>query len=202
MLISLPKETTPHNIIRKALTQELHNYNNFKLCSTDGSKSASGVGCAFSIDNQIVKVKLQNVNSIYTAELLAIFKCINKIASTRHFPNYLILSDSLSALTALTDPYSTNPIIQRILVIFNHLRATTEIKFIWIPSHVGITGNEVIHRAAYEAANSQDQPPEIIQTSEDVKSVIKSRITQRWQDRWRSQNGNKLRLADILGESP
>src|SRR5215510_7085070 len=43
-------------------------------------------------------------------------------------------------------------------------------------------------------SNSQDQPPEIIQTSEDVKSVIKSRITQRWQDLWSSQNGNKLRM--------
>ena len=60
----------------------------------------------------------------------------------------------------------------------------------WIPSHVGIPGNEAADRAAKAALN--EPVTEISIHYSDFKSSIKKYIDHLWQERWSQQTENKL----------
>jgi len=121
-------------------------------CYTDGSKTKEGVGCSFSIENNISQFSLRNNYSIYSAELTAIYLCLEKISQSASTKDYVILTDSLSSLQGLQNLYSNHPIIQRILIIHHAIiQSQIKIKFMWIPSHCGMTGNDMVDAAAKEA---------------------------------------------------
>jgi len=68
------------------------------LCFTDGSKSKNRVGFAFSVGDTTVALRDQNPTSSYTAELQAIFSCLEHILTTTYSPSsspFLIIIDSL-----------------------------------------------------------------------------------------------------------
>ena len=70
---------------------------------------------AHSISDVIKSARTRNCASVFSTQLIAILyssSCLNL-----NPPNeYLLLSNSLSSLHALQDLYSTNPLIQRILL--------------------------------------------------------------------------------------
>jgi hypothetical protein len=84
-------------------------------------------------------------NTIFSSELFAILKAIAKtmVNSNEHF---IIFSDSLSSIQAITNMYSKNPLVQRI----HELLANTKNSYLlcWIPSHIGIRGNETVETMA------------------------------------------------------
>ena len=93
-------------------------------------------------------------SSVFSAELVAIYKTLCFI-EVSHEALHLILSDSLSSLLALRSFYPCNPLIQDILTRLTSLdRAGKTVKFCWIPSHVGIAGNELADAAARRAAGA------------------------------------------------
>ncbi|GBO00674.1 hypothetical protein AVEN_93673-1 [Araneus ventricosus] len=74
--------------------------------------------------------------------------------------NYIIFSDSLSALESMTSLNRfSHPLSFNILEL--HDRLTTKgftILFCWIPSHVGISGNELADNLAKSVPNSLNSP--------------------------------------------
>ena len=64
--------------------------------------------------------RIRNIASVSTAELMAIFSCLSQLSHLPPNSKYILLTDSLSSLHLIADPYSTNPLIQRI-----HLTLTT-----------------------------------------------------------------------------
>ena len=63
----------------------------------------------------------------------------------------MIFSDSMSCLQAFLQTSPTNPRIVRVLEKYNQQYPEKRISFCWIPSHVGIKGNEEADEAAKEA---------------------------------------------------
>ena len=71
----------------------------------------------------------------YTAELQAIFSCLERILTTTHFPSpspFLIISDSLAALLAIAQLSSSHPLVTRIHFLLTTFTATSfPVTFIW-----------------------------------------------------------------------
>lgn len=138
------------------------NQNAFSIY-TDGSKiqGSNYVGSACICHNLgIFTKKSLDINaSVFTAECAALKDALDlAICNKQH--NFLIFSDSLSALQSLQSLKTgirTNSYILEIKKKYNiFLKENTNsfIKFYWIPSHIGIRGNEDADRLAKDATSS------------------------------------------------
>ena len=97
--------------------------------------------------------------SIFTAELCAIFLalyCVN----LSPFTSFTIYSDSKSALQELTNLWTRHPLVKEIQDWLHRLHAFhKKITFCWIPSHVGIKGNDDADSAAKKASKTPPTVP-------------------------------------------
>ena len=84
-----------------------------------------------------------------------------------------------------------NPLILKLLQKLHYLScAHKTIHFCWIPSHIGIRGNEAADMAAKESLDQDITISQVPYT--DLKSHIKFCISRKWQERWSSCRDNKL----------
>lgn len=189
-LTILPKKSTNIVVWRQVFGELLSRINPDVVVYTDGSKLDNKVGCAFTINDRTYMFGLPYLTSVFNAELYAINKAINIISP--RFRNIIICSDSLSALQALEDIYSSHAIVTDIFTKLAELRLRgTQVGFCWVPGHVGIEGNERVDAAAKEAC---DQPPFTKRiVSGDFVCFIKQFLRNEWQDEWRATVDNKLR---------
>ena len=84
-----------------------------------------------------------------------------------------------------------------------HLLSTAQkiIFFCWIPSHIGIRGNEAADVAAKESLDFNITASQVPYT--DLKPHISSFIANKWQERWSSCPDNKLfKIKPTLGVWP
>ena len=86
--------------------------------------------------------------SIFTAEAKAIDLALDFISTCDANNKFIIISDSLSVLKAMNHTSSKNPQIQKLLEKCHQLLAYKEIVLCWIPSHIGIQGNEMVDKQA------------------------------------------------------
>ncbi|GBN61685.1 hypothetical protein AVEN_217221-1 [Araneus ventricosus] len=120
-----------------------YQYSSFIPIFTDGSKSDGHVGCGVVFQSDTLSYRLHNCCSVFTAELVAIFCALQEISPSSQ-RNFIIYTDSMSSLETLSR-YDTqmHPVGLEILSILQFLRNKSfNIIFCWIPSHVGISGNE------------------------------------------------------------
>lgn len=174
----------------RALAQErIGAYQGHLAIFTDGSKTANGVGCSF-VDGSGTVVRsfsLPTHASVFTSELMAIFKAICFIEVGNELL-HLILTDSLSALLSLKTFYPSNPLIQDILIRLTSLtQAGKTVIFCWIPSHVGIVGNELADRAARRAADAPCTR-RLPLPARDFYPAISTFMQNKWQQLWNEAN--------------
>jgi ribonuclease HI len=166
---------------------------------TDGSKKNNSIGAAAITPTHSLLQKLPPHSSVFTAELSAIQLALSYIQEN-HNKNYIICSDSKSALTAITSFSHTNPIIIQIKHTLHTLHPTSNIILLWIPSHVGITGNEL---ADTEANNALSLPTHTTSfLHQDLKQCIHDTTTSIWQKRWDTHTNNKLHSLIPLVKHP
>ncbi|GBL87506.1 hypothetical protein AVEN_165128-1 [Araneus ventricosus] len=153
----------------------------------NGSKCSSCTSFACVFINSTLSFQLHPSCSIFTAEITAILHALSQISSGPP-DNYIIYSDSLSALKSMTSLNRfSHPLTFNILEL--HERLGTKgftILFCWIPSHVGISGNELADNLARSATNSLSSPVPL----DDVKKCIKSILHSKWQAQWDLKNTN------------
>ena len=123
-------------------------YKNYQQIYTDGSKEASKVGCAIISDNHSNMQRIPDDSSFFTAEAKAIDLASDFISTCDANNIFIIFSDSLSVLKAMNHTSSKNPQIQKLLEKCHELLAYKEIALCWIPSHIGIQGNEMVDKQA------------------------------------------------------
>ena len=178
---------------RSRALELMASYEDRILTFTDGSKVSEGVGCAFVAGNVTRSFSLPGNSSVFTSEILAISKALCFIEVSDE-DSHLILSDSLSSLLALRSFNSTHPFIQEILVRLTSLsRSGKSVKFCWIPSHVGIAGNELADAAAKRAATSPSTR-RLPLPARDFYPAVSLFVHTQWQHKWDAETRNKLRV--------
>ena len=147
------KSETAEIIFNRKFTEIREKHKGYKPIYTDGSKTDEAVAAAaVRVDKSITEAYNKNI-SIFTAEVRALelaLKEINRCEENKH----IIISDSKSALQAIQDIWTTNPVVRRVLELHTKIRKTKDVIFCWVPSHVGIRGNEAADQAAKAALAS------------------------------------------------
>ncbi|XP_066157746.1 uncharacterized protein [Euwallacea fornicatus] len=149
------KRDSPAILLIRSFQQIIDSFAPDSILYTDASKSKEGVGWAVTSARDLVaSSSLPEMCGIYTGELFAIYRAMKVMNGDNK--TFAIYSDSLGALQEIKDPYSSNPLIQNIqddihILSTNHCK----IHLVWIPSHIGIAGNELADSSAGNAARSR-----------------------------------------------
>ena len=145
-------------------------------------------------------MRLPDKSSVYTAELTAIRMSLEVIqrSSDRRF---VIYSDSLSSLQVVHSFDINNVTVFNILKLYTQLTdAGKQITLCWIPSHVGIKGNEMADMAAKAgilSAITRNKMP-----ADSFFPYISKLCMEEWQETWNSTPANKLfSVKPVLGKN-
>ena len=112
-----------------------------------------GAGCGFYAERDDFRfgLSLQLFTSVLSAELFAILKAV-QYAFRVGMSKVLVVSDSWGALSCLRDCMATsikNYLVYKVVHVLAALRERgSRVELMWVPSHVGIVGNEVADRVA------------------------------------------------------
>lgn len=169
------------------------------LIYTDGSKLDDGsVGCAFCIpDLNITKrYKLNSDVSIVSAELYAIYMALSFIVDCpRNIQRVVVITDSKASLQAIKSMSDNR---QDLILDINHLSAEllqrgTFLDMLWVPSHSGISGNDMADRAAKQAASGYGQTTlvDVGYTKSECTARLKTAAWKMWKDRFLSEVANR-----------
>ena len=118
---------------------------------TDGSKGDSKDGCGVISGNHSNMQRIPDNSLIFTAEAKAVGLALDFIRTcdtNNKFNKFNICSDSLSVLKAMNHTSSKNPQIQKLLEKCHELLTIKKNVLCWIPSHIGILGNEIVDQQA------------------------------------------------------
>ncbi|GFX06988.1 putative RNA-directed DNA polymerase from transposon X-element [Trichonephila clavipes] len=196
----LGKSTVAPVVFQRVFAYHRSQYSRYSAIYTDGSKRADYVGCGVVIEDIMRGYRLGTSCSIFTAEAVAIYRAIQLIDSNMPRKN-CIYTDSMSVLEALEN-YNDRcyPVVCKILDITSRLYSKgLDIVFCWLPSHVGIIGNEQADSAAKSATTHL---PLAVRLS-DMKRVIMHHIFKIWQESWSQQLDNKLHsVKPVIGAWP
>lgn len=122
--------------------------------------------------------------------MLAINKALNIIVPNS--ASLTVCTDSLSSLMSIQNKFATEPSILDILYSLKNLRNEgCDVKFIWVPSHCGITGNEKADIAAKEAIIDGDRCERV--ELADLIAFVKRSVFKKWDDLWSEVTDNKLK---------
>jgi len=131
-------------------------YGNSLHIYTDGSKLPDPISTAAAIFVPILSLvqtwRLSPRHTVVFAELFAILKALQLLLSYFSPQHFTIFSDSRAALCIIASrkPRKYRRLhhdIHQLLYSFYSIRGW-EVSFQWVPSHIGIAGNEVADRAA------------------------------------------------------
>lgn len=144
------------------------------------------------------KTRLPAHTTVFTAELTAIHLALKFIESLPG--EFIIFSDSLSSLTALqSTACSQHYLLVRIRKLIHNF-PEGKVYLHWIPSHVGIPGNERADALAKESLSMQTPPASFI-PNPDLRSLVHRVQRQLWQQWWTLQRPSQY-LPDLLSEAP
>ena len=189
--ILIGKKEDVHPVIYQAAFNKLKmQHLGAEYIYTDGSKEGNKVGAAAVTFKSTYKERLPDHCSVFSAELVAILLALQHVQSSSA-NRWVIVTDSKSALQAIEGQKWQNPLIRNILDVYENLHERNDIVFCWVPSHVGIKGNELADRHAKLALTLPPGNRHIPFT--DSRCGIRQFIMNRWQATWQNATSNKLR---------
>ena len=143
-------DTSPDYFLNK-YREIKENHEGFEFIYTDGSHIENSFAAAAVKDDYTYSERLPDHSTIFSAEMHAIFLALDHV-ETSESSHFMIFTDSKSVLQSLQGKDWKNPLTQKVLERHNRLRNQhINIEFCWIPSHIGIDGNEAADTAAKEA---------------------------------------------------
>ncbi len=168
---------------------ELHNDN---IYYTDGSVKDNRASAAFVTHGVTYSTRLSDHTTILQAELMAILQAIRH-ASTNHDTRVIIHTDSLSAIHVLKSrTISDNfEIINNIFTVCKDFVTSPVIH--WIPSHIGIVGNEAADTAATEAITNDVIGITIEPSLSSIRKNIKCAALSKWNEISKQKDSETVR---------
>jgi len=189
---SLRYEVSKHDcpIVLKSLALEnIQNYSNSIQVYTDASKLSNGnvgVGIYFPHLQISVSERVSNNVSIFAGELTAIKRSIEIFNenSTSKGKNLSIFSDSLSVIQSLDSikPSCRENLLTSVLELIT--KVNFKITVVWVPSHIGIPGNEEADKLALAGASLPVIQNTINFELSDANIQIENYIQNCWQSEW------------------
>jgi ribonuclease HI len=161
--------------LKQLYLEHLRSHQFLACIFTDGSKSQDKVGYAFVHGLTKYKRRIQNAASIFTAELYAIYDSLNYAESLPH-RTIIIITDSSSAISAITQYNPSNPLI--VMIQSRIANSSKHFTLCWVPGHVGVAGNERADRAAKDALEGNLNP--VCLPRSDFKWNYKKEIRNQW----------------------
>jgi ribonuclease HI len=163
----------------------------------DGSKTSEQTATGVWSASFTLKARLNKNNYIFTAELFAIFSALKFLEAREGF--FLILSDSLGSLRALQHVHSKSHFL---VLKITHLLSNSSNKFIlaWVPSHMGIKGNELADKAAREAL-SLPHTVATLYSDHELKRLISAYYHAQWEHQWKNSSCRLRLYKNNLGQS-
>ena len=188
------KKSESNPCILKQNFQELQSlFSDYEHVFTDGSKDGDKVGCAYISKDVQQTLRLPDGSSIFTAEAKAVDLALDYITTCR-LKKFVIFSDSLSVLKALNHTSSKNHQIQKIIEKIHEISKSKEIISCWLPSHIGISGNESADRKAKESLSQI--PSDFKIPFNNFKPFINRYVLSKWQTSWNGAVFNKLHAIE------
>lgn len=174
----------------------LNEYRGYLCVYTDGSVQDDLVGYGLFGEGLSVKQRITSGKCIMSAELSAIKHALI-ICNEREESNFLICTDSLSSLYALQSMNHTSMLVNEIRELYHAISVNRRVIFVWIPSHVGIPGNELADELAREALNLNELLP-VCRTVEEVKSQVRCATRQAMLIKWEQKGGQMWNLKQTF----
>ncbi|XP_043203695.1 uncharacterized protein LOC122371432 [Amphibalanus amphitrite] len=183
-LLANKKHTFSADEIQQTFLEYQAAFPHFQFVFTDGSKLNNTVGVGiFASTLPETKLRLQNDLTVHYAELYGISHAL-QLVKQHNIQKACICSDSKSAILSLQRPDITQHIHLKILDIHQQLiEREAEIRFLWVPGHSGISGNETADRFAKQALALQH----ITETPYDycsIRASITYHCYRYWQRIW------------------
>lgn len=152
---------------------------------TDGSKIDEYVGATVVSPYGTQQYRLPSVCSNFTAEMYAILEAV-KVANQHPQQHFIIATDSLSSLQLCQKSNPRHPLALKIQHEFSqHALDSNKPAFLYVPSHIGIHGNDVADAAARQAALSEATPIALY-THNDVRAHLHHRIIGTYSTEWQT----------------
>ena len=189
-----PKSNTPPCLLRSHFLAHLPTHSDSIHIYTDGSKSPSNSSFAILFPDTFYQYRLPTESSVLTTELYAILFALRHLFRLPS-PSFTIFTDSWSSLSLLSSFSSSHPLVREIQDwLFRLSVRRKHIRFCWVPSHVGIAGNDKVDSLARTAHTRPCTSLLKIPVS-DYPPVFKSFLFARWQSFWSTLTANKLRTV-------
>ncbi|KAG5278648.1 hypothetical protein AALO_G00101240 [Alosa alosa] len=168
-------------------------YHSFRDIYTDGSKDPESGRAGASIVVRGVGVgsfwRLTDEVSVYSTEIIAIAKALEWVEEARP-ERVVICSDSASVLSSLQSFRSCRmDILYEVYMYLYQLeRLGITIKFLWIPAHVGVWGNERADTLAKKALERPEPEITLHLGRGEMKVLVQRAMVKQWQVIWQREN--------------
>ena len=196
-LFKYKKSKTDPTLYPLHYSELLESFTEYTHIFTDGSKDGDKTAAAFICQSFEFSKRLPDKASIFTAELEAIVSALHYIKITVKNNKFVVFSDSKSALQALLSKWDHTTV--QIIMSFPVFLHT--VIFCWLPSHMGISGNERADSSA-KAALEKDVSNCLFSYT-DTYQYISQYVHDMWQREWDTAVNNKLHATNpLIGEQP
>ena len=173
-------------------------YNGYHQLYTDGSKQDEVASFGLHCELGDISKRILDGSSIFTAELEGIQQALRAI-DVSTLKKFVIFCDPKSVLESIDNYNTDNPLVVQVLDHIQSIPSHKIVKFCWIPSHVGIPGNELADAAANEARAGEEDITRRIPSS-DLNPLVKNFIRDKWQRRYDDHHSytRPLKLKEIM----
>ena len=126
------------------------------------------------MDANRVTVSLPLVSTVFTPEVMALKLAAKIVRKNLVCDKYLVCSDSLSVLQEIENVMTNDHLVHRVQLEFHDLiTGGFDVSFAWVPSHVGVEGNERADAKA-KRATQRDRKSTRLNSSHSAKSRMPS----------------------------